>query len=97
MAALRGGVDVALVPVWGWGSSLGEGHMDPERAARAIALVAPRVAVPIHWGTFLPYGSRRRDLLTTPAVAFARHVRALAPATRVELLAPGGSLVLPAS
>ncbi|HKO26577.1 MAG TPA: MBL fold metallo-hydrolase, partial [Solirubrobacteraceae bacterium] len=32
MMALRGLVDVALLPVWGWGPRLGEGHLDPQRA-----------------------------------------------------------------
>jgi L-ascorbate metabolism protein UlaG (beta-lactamase superfamily) len=27
------GVDVTLLPVWGWGPTLGPGHLDPERAA----------------------------------------------------------------
>jgi L-ascorbate metabolism protein UlaG (beta-lactamase superfamily) len=96
MRALRGSVDVALIPIWGWGTSLGPGHLDPEGAARAIALVEPRIAVPIHWGTFLPAGLGRRNsaLLTEPADAFARHMAALAPATRVEMLAPGSSLEL---
>lgn len=94
MRALRGKVDVALVPVWGWGPSLGPGHLDPERAARAVALIEPRVAIPIHWGTFLPYGSRRRDLLVEPPRAFAAYAAELAPATRVEVLSPGGSLSL---
>jgi L-ascorbate metabolism protein UlaG (beta-lactamase superfamily) len=96
MRALRGAVDVALIPIWGWGTSLGPGHLDPEGAARAIALVEPRIAVPIHWGTFLPAGLGRRHaaLLTEPARAFARHMAALAPATRVETLAPGESLAL---
>ncbi len=34
MAELAGGLDLALLPVWGWGSTLGEGHLDPERAAQ---------------------------------------------------------------
>jgi L-ascorbate metabolism protein UlaG (beta-lactamase superfamily) len=96
MRALRGQVDVALIPIWGWGTSLGPGHLDPEGAARAIALVAPRIAVPIHWGTFLPIGLGRRNpgLLKDPPLEFARHMAELAPATRVETLAPGGSLAL---
>jgi L-ascorbate metabolism protein UlaG (beta-lactamase superfamily) len=95
MAALRGRVDVALLPVWGWGPSLGPGHMDPERAARAVALVQPAYAVPIHWGTFLPYGSRRKDLLVSPPVQFSAYAAELAPATRVEVLSPrAGSLSL---
>jgi L-ascorbate metabolism protein UlaG (beta-lactamase superfamily) len=96
MRELRGAVDVALIPIWGWGTSLGPGHLDPEGAARAIALVEPRVAVPIHWGTFLPAGLGRRNatLLTEPPLEFARHMAALAPATLVETLAPGESLTV---
>ncbi len=94
MAALRGEVDVALVPVWGWGPSLGPGHMDPERAAGAVALVQPRIAVPIHWGTYLPYGLGRShaDLLRDPPRDFERYVAALAPTVRVVTLSPGDSL-----
>ena len=29
MAELRGSVDVALLPVWGWGRGVGPGHLDP--------------------------------------------------------------------
>src|SRR3712207_288330 len=29
------GVDIALLPVWGWGPTLGPGHLDPDRAAEA--------------------------------------------------------------
>jgi L-ascorbate metabolism protein UlaG (beta-lactamase superfamily) len=96
MGALRGQVDVALIPIWGWGTSLGPGHLDPEGAARAIARVEPRIAVPIHWGTFLPIGLGRRnpELLTEPPLEFARHMAELAPTTRVETLAPGASLSL---
>ena len=94
MAELRGAVDVALIPIWGWGTSLGPGHLDPEGAARAMALVQPRIAVPIHWGTFLPYGVRSREFLTGPPRDFARHMAELAPATRVETLSPGATLTL---
>ena len=94
MRALHGQVDVALIPIWGWGRCLGPGHLDPEGAARAIALVEPRIAIPIHWGTFLPIGIRRGDLLARPPREFARHVAELAPTTRVETLAPGASLTL---
>jgi L-ascorbate metabolism protein UlaG (beta-lactamase superfamily) len=34
-AIAAGGLDAALLPVWGWGPSLGDGHMDPEQAAQA--------------------------------------------------------------
>lgn len=94
MRALHGEVDVALIPIWGWGPSLGPGHLDPEGAARAVALVGPRVAIPIHWGTFLPIGLRRPDLLREPPLAFARYVAELAPGTRVVTLTPGESLTV---
>jgi L-ascorbate metabolism protein UlaG (beta-lactamase superfamily) len=86
-----GGLDLALLPVWGWGPTLGPGHMDPERAARAVALLAPRLAVPIHWGTFYPVGlSRLRPRpLTEPPRAFAARARALAPQTEVRIAPPG--------
>ena len=50
----RAGVDVALLPVAGWGARLPPGHLDPLAAARALELLAPQVAVPIHWGTLAP-------------------------------------------
>lgn len=95
--ALAGGpLDLALLPVWGWGPSLGPGHMDPRDAARAAALLRPRIVVPIHWGTFLPTGLGRSHghLLRDPAHAFARHVAELAPDVEVRILSPGEVLAL---
>ena len=96
MAELRG-TEAALIPVWGWGPSLGEGHLDPPAAARATALVRPRVAVPIHWGTFYPRGLARykADRLTDPPHEFAAEVARLAPEVDVRVLEPGQALALP--
>jgi L-ascorbate metabolism protein UlaG (beta-lactamase superfamily) len=93
MAALRP-LDLALLPVWGWGPTLGPGHMNPERGARAAALLEPRIAVPIHWGTFYPAGlARLRPRpLTGPPREFAARLRDLAPQVTVEALAPGSAL-----
>jgi len=85
-------LDVALLPIWGWGPSLGPGHLDPERAARAVALLAPRIVVPIHWGTFLPIGTRDRAVLATPIDEFLERMRG--SGVRVAALAPGGVLDL---
>lgn len=84
-------IDVALVPVAGWGRRLGPGHMDPLDAARAVALLAPRLAIPIHWGTLSPLGGARRHraLLHDPPRLFARHVARLAPGVEVRVLEPG--------
>ena len=91
-----GPVDVALLPVWGWGPSVGEGHLDPETAARALTLVQTRVAVPIHWGTFYPVGVRRwrPEPLTEPPREFARLARQLAPWVEVRVLQPGSETSL---
>jgi L-ascorbate metabolism protein UlaG (beta-lactamase superfamily) len=94
MAELRP-LDLALIPVWGWGPDLGQGHLDPERAAAALALLEPRLAVPIHWGTLFPVG--RRDpagRLTEPPHEFARAAASAAPEVEVRVLAPGESLDL---
>jgi L-ascorbate metabolism protein UlaG (beta-lactamase superfamily) len=87
-------LDVALLPVAGWGPRLGPGHMDAEQAAAAAALLRPRVAIPIHWGTFTAPALRRGDP-DEPPRRFRAGCAALAPATRVELLRPGESLALP--
>src|SRR4051794_17819651 len=98
MAQSTGPLDVALLPVWGWGPSLGPGHMDPLAAARAAALLRPQIAVPIHWGTFFPIGLARSlgDLLVEPPLDFARHAAELAPAVEVRILARGETLALDA-
>ena len=94
MREIADGLDVALLPVWGWGPRLGPGHMDPDEAARATALLRPRLAVPIHWGTYLPLGSHRRlrRLLEGPGPAFAERVARHAPDVRVAVLAIGETL-----
>ena len=91
MEDLSGDLDVALLPVWGWGTSLGEGHLDPARAARAAALLRPRVAIPIHWGTFFPYGLHHRhgQLLRDPPRDFASATAREAPEVDVRVLEPG--------
>ena len=55
MDGLVDDLDVALLPIWGWGPTMGTGHLDPERAAEALTLLRPKVAVPIHWGTLRPF------------------------------------------
>ncbi len=86
-------LDLALLPVWGWGHKLGPGHMDPEAAARATGLLRPRLAVPIHWGTLFPMGLARwgRHHLERPPVDFAERVEDYSPETEVRVLLPGES------
>jgi L-ascorbate metabolism protein UlaG (beta-lactamase superfamily) len=94
------GLDVALLPVWGWGPTLGPGHLDPERAAEAVALLRPRAAVPVHWGTLAPAGARAlptrmRRLLVEPPRRFAAAVAALGLDTEVVVTEPGARVALP--
>jgi L-ascorbate metabolism protein UlaG (beta-lactamase superfamily) len=65
--------------------------MDPLDAARAVCLVQPRFAIPVHWGTLLPIGLARRHRvgLEEPPRLFAEHVARLAPNVEVRILAPG--------
>ena len=86
-------LDVALLPVAGWGPRLGPGHLDPRAAAEALRLLEPRLAIPIHWGTYVRFGMRRNPrALREPAERFARLAAELAPEVTVEILAPGERL-----
>jgi L-ascorbate metabolism protein UlaG (beta-lactamase superfamily) len=74
MQLLAGRVDVMLVPI-------GDNYtMGIEDAARAVAFVQPRVAIPMHYNTF--------DVIRADPEAFRRHVAGRA---QVEVLAPGQS------
>ncbi|HEX5593905.1 MAG TPA: MBL fold metallo-hydrolase [Solirubrobacterales bacterium] len=96
MADLDSQLDLALLPIWGWGPSIGAGHLDPHGAARAAALLKPRMAVPIHWGTLYPFGLRRLRgrPLREPAAEFAARMHELAPQVETRVLAPGASTSL---
>ena len=90
MADLSGTIDVALVPVWGWGPSIGPGHMDPVRAVRAVQLLGARAAIPIHWGTFaVPRIVRRRVAGGRPALDFAEIAARDVPEVEIRVLQPG--------
>lgn len=91
MGRLHPQLDLALLPIWGWGPHLRGGHMDPARAAKAVQLIRPRYAIPIHWGTYWPFalGRYRRSRLTAPADEFRHFVQELAPISTAVVLAPG--------
>ncbi len=98
MATLADDLDVALIPIWGWGPTLGRGkHLDPEGAAQAVALLRPRIAVPIHWGTYHPLHMGLREVpsfLREPPARFVEATAAAAPEVEVRVLEPGASLDL---
>lgn len=96
MADFGGDLDIALLPVWGWGPNLGPGHMDPHQAAQALKLLKPKIAIPIHWGTLAPLGIPlvMRGFLSQPPARFVHFAAQLAPEVRIEILSPGSSITL---
>ena len=97
IAEAVGPSDLALLPIWGWGTSLGPGHMDPARAAEAADLLAPRLVVPIHWATYLPlHAGRHKHILRTPGPEFARLLAERRPDIPVAVVAPGTRVPVPA-
>jgi L-ascorbate metabolism protein UlaG (beta-lactamase superfamily) len=96
MSELAGRVDVAMLPVGGWGPRLGRGHLDPALAAEAATRVRPTVAVPIHWGTLYPLGLRSvaNRRFEAPGEAFRKAVAARTADIDVRVLRPGQSMAL---
>jgi L-ascorbate metabolism protein UlaG (beta-lactamase superfamily) len=82
-----GPLDLALLPVAGWGPTLPPGHMGPESAAESLRLLRPALAVPVHWGTFRTPFARHPD--DTPARAFALAAAETAPSVEVRILQIG--------
>ena len=97
LPALGGGpVDLALVPVGGWGPRLSGGHMDPVQAAHAVATVGAAHAVPVHWGTLHAPVSRGLPpgWMDRAGPAFAAAAAREAPGCRVHVPEPGELVVL---
>jgi L-ascorbate metabolism protein UlaG (beta-lactamase superfamily) len=91
-----GPVDVALLPIWGWGPTLGHGHLDPAGAAEATGVIGPRAVVPIHWGTYSPIRLGRGGpvWLDTPLTRFRHQLDRGGLGHALTPLAPGGSFRL---
>jgi L-ascorbate metabolism protein UlaG (beta-lactamase superfamily) len=72
LAAAGRAPDVALVPVGGWGHTLGPHHLDPRQAADLVSRVGARFSVPVHWGTLHPVALSRTmgDRFTVPGRRF---------------------------
>ncbi|HWM39165.1 MAG TPA: MBL fold metallo-hydrolase [Streptomyces sp.] len=96
MAEAVGPVDVALLPVGGWGPWLGEEHLDAGRAAQALVRLRPRYAVPVHYGTYWPIGmdAVRPHEFHAPGDEFVRKAGLMAPDVAVHRLGHGESIRL---
>ncbi|MEO9323805.1 MBL fold metallo-hydrolase [Nocardioides sp. C4-1] len=86
-------VDLAAVPIGGWGPTLGDEHLDPEEAAAAVEAVGARWALAVHYGTYWPLALRRlhpanhHRLFVTPPQRFVRALAERCP--DVAPLTPG--------
>lgn len=91
MAKEVGPVDVALLPVGGWGPYLGAGHLDAARAAEALARLEAGSAVPVHYGTYWPIGmdAVRPHEFHSPGDEFVRRAAEQVPGVPVHRLGHG--------
>ena len=89
-------IDVALLPIWGWGSTIGVGHMNPQRATQATQIIRPKIVIPIHWGTYAPEDGRRRlpHWFDDPPLEFASDLVEVGEHPRLRLLEPGGHMTV---
>jgi L-ascorbate metabolism protein UlaG (beta-lactamase superfamily) len=97
LADAVGAVDVALLPIAGWGPNLHvRHHLGPDTSAQLAAAIRPRIVIPIHWGTLLRIGlgSRRVDILERPLREVGDHLARLAPGVELRALRPGQSTLL---
>ncbi|HQR26384.1 MAG TPA: MBL fold metallo-hydrolase [Nocardioides sp.] len=101
MAALpelaEGRVDVALLPIAGWGPRLSAGHMGPTEAVDAVELVRPRAVLPIHHGTLHPPGFElgSLDWMHRPLREFERQLAERCPEVTLLRVGLGDSVDVP--
>jgi L-ascorbate metabolism protein UlaG (beta-lactamase superfamily) len=84
-----GEIDLALLPVGGWGPWLRGGHLDADRAAEALTRIRPAHVLPIHWGTFWPVGLPRGPLFAEAGARFASAAEHVTNGTRAQVAHAG--------
>jgi L-ascorbate metabolism protein UlaG (beta-lactamase superfamily) len=94
MADVDPRLDLALLPVSGWGLTLAAGHLNPLRAAQALRMLGARRAIPIHWGSLRIPVLWRLDpsRFTAPGSDFEAHARELAPEVDAFVAARGQAI-----
>ncbi len=78
-------IDVAVLPIGGWGPVLSNGHLGPATAAEAAARIGARAVLPVHYGTLHLWGWPGPFLgwKQAPLASFIRDVREVAPGARL--------------
>jgi L-ascorbate metabolism protein UlaG (beta-lactamase superfamily) len=93
-------IDVAVIPVGGWGPTLGPTHLDPVQAAEAVRRVGANDSIPIHYGTFWPTGLRSlsphvfQQRFIEPGARFAAALKQSCPASTAHLLSAGATATI---
>jgi L-ascorbate metabolism protein UlaG (beta-lactamase superfamily) len=92
-------VDLALVPIAGWGPRLSPGHLDPQEAAVACQMVGARFAIPVHWNTlYMPTTDMwPGGWMHSPGPRFLKALAREAPTCQPLMLGLGESARIPAA
>jgi L-ascorbate metabolism protein UlaG (beta-lactamase superfamily) len=90
-------IDVAVVPIGGWGPRLSPGHMGPEEAAEACRRSGARLALPVHWKTLhVPSGEMfPRGWMDSAGPRFADALARVAPSCELVAMDVGERRTLP--
>ncbi len=95
-----GRIDIALIPIAGWGPKLGPGHLDPRWRCGGGPANGRVDGDPHPLGDLLPlaHGVARSPpaFLELPVAEFQAHMREVAPDVDVRVLRPGDEVVLEA-
>lgn len=87
----RWSIDLALLPVAGYTPRTPPGHLNPRTAARALGMLRPKLAIPVHWGSLRLMGPvwERLAYLQDPPYTFLGYASQMAVDTDVRVLIPG--------
>jgi L-ascorbate metabolism protein UlaG (beta-lactamase superfamily) len=90
-------VDVAVIPIGGWGPPSARPTLGPTQAAEAAGRVGAKDAVPVHFGTFWPLGLRYinrlnfRQRFVEAGPRFAAALATCCPTSTAHLLKIGNT------